>query len=290
MYLWLKVLHIVAVVLFLGNITTGLFWHAHAAKTRDPAFLEHTMAGIIRSDRLFTVPAVLVIIASGVAAAISGGLPLLRTGWILWTLVLFAISGLAFMLRVAPLQRELLAFAGAGARSDAFDYAAYSALAARWERWGALALLDALRGARAHGFEARIVTGGRIFAPSSARARTRKGISMNGDTPVTANQDSKNIALLVWIGTIFFSFVPSLIVYLIKKDDPYVFDQSKEALNWSITAVIAYCIAWVLTIILIGPLLAGAVWLCNLVFSLMGAVACSNGRAFRVPFAVRLIK
>lgn len=30
LYLWLKVVHVVAVVMFLGNITTGLFWHAHA--------------------------------------------------------------------------------------------------------------------------------------------------------------------------------------------------------------------------------------------------------------------
>jgi uncharacterized membrane protein len=99
MYLWLKVLHVIAVVMFLGNITTGLFWHAHGAKTRDARILEHTMAGIIRSDRLFTVPAVLLIIASGVATAISGSLPLLRTGWILWTLVLFAVSGIVFMAR-----------------------------------------------------------------------------------------------------------------------------------------------------------------------------------------------
>ena len=113
---------------------------------------------------------------------------------------------------------------------------------------------------------------------------------MNGDTPVAATQDSKNIALLVWIGTIFFSFVPALIVYLIKKDDPFLVDQSKEALNWSITAFIGYCIGWVLTIIAIGVLIAAAVWICNLVFCIMGAIACSNGVAYRAPFALRLLK
>ena len=51
MYLALKLLHVVAVIVFLGNITTGLFWHAHAARTRDPKLLAHTMDGIIRSDR-----------------------------------------------------------------------------------------------------------------------------------------------------------------------------------------------------------------------------------------------
>lgn len=146
MYLPLKLLHIVAVIAFLGNITTGLFWHMHAARTRDARLLAHTMDGIIRSDRLFTMPGVVVIIATGVLAAITGGLPLLRTGWILWTLVLFAISGLIFMAFVAPMQRRLLALAQAGAAQAGFDYAGYAQLARRWEFWGAAALLTPVAG------------------------------------------------------------------------------------------------------------------------------------------------
>ncbi len=80
MYLLMKLLHIVAVIAFLGNIATGLFWHIHAARTRDPKLLAHTVDGIIRSDRLFTIPGVVVIIATGVAVAMAGGFPLLRTG------------------------------------------------------------------------------------------------------------------------------------------------------------------------------------------------------------------
>ena len=106
MYLALKLLHVVAVIVFLGNIFTGLFWHAHAARTRDPKLLAHTMDGIIRSDRWFTLPGVVAIIAAGVALAIYGHFPLLRTPWILWTLVLFAISGIVFSVRVAPMQRR----------------------------------------------------------------------------------------------------------------------------------------------------------------------------------------
>lgn len=146
MYSMLKLLHIAAVVIFLGNIITGLFWHAHAARTRDAKLLAHTMAGIIRSDRIFTVPGVVVIIVTGVAAAIQGQMPLLRTGWIFWTLMLFACSGIVFGLRVAPLQRQLRDFAEEGATSLAFDYARYRAIAIRWELWGGLALLTPLAG------------------------------------------------------------------------------------------------------------------------------------------------
>lgn len=146
MTLLIKLLHVAAVIVFLGNIGSGLFWHAHAARTRDPKFLFHTMDGIIRSDRLLTVPGVIGIIISGVFAAIYGSYPLLRTGWILWTLVLFAASGLIFITRVAPLQRKLRAFAETGLQSGAFEYAGYRSLAIRWELWGAAALLAPVAG------------------------------------------------------------------------------------------------------------------------------------------------
>jgi uncharacterized membrane protein len=146
MYLVTKLLHIIAVIAFLGNIGTGLFWHVHAARTRDPRLLAHTMDGIIRSDRLFTIPGVVVIVTTGIIAAIIGGLPLLRTGWILWTLVLFTLSGVIFMGIVAPLQRQLLALAQAGSGAGIFDYAGYAMVARRWEVWGAAALLTPAAG------------------------------------------------------------------------------------------------------------------------------------------------
>lgn len=108
--------------------------------------------------------------------------------------------------------------------------------------------------------------------------------------PQAISQDSKNIALLIWIGSIFFGFIPGLIFYLIKKDDPYVQDQAKESLNWAITTMIGYMAGFILTLVLIGILVLMVVGICNLVFCIMGAVGASNGKQFRVPFAIRLLK
>ncbi|MGH8614305.1 MAG: DUF4870 domain-containing protein [Gammaproteobacteria bacterium] len=110
------------------------------------------------------------------------------------------------------------------------------------------------------------------------------------DSTGVVTQDSKNIALMTWIGTIFFPFIPGLLFYLIKKDDPYIQDQAKEALNWSITAIIGYVAGFILTLILIGILVLMVVGVCHLVFCIMGAIGASNGKPFRVPFAIRLIK
>ncbi|WP_347332767.1 DUF4870 domain-containing protein [Marinimicrobium locisalis] len=106
----------------------------------------------------------------------------------------------------------------------------------------------------------------------------------------TTDQDEKNIALITWITTIFFGFIPGLIFYLVKKDSAYIQDQAKEALNWSITALFAYIGAIILTVIIIGAFLIPIIGVVHLIFCIMGAVATSKGDAFRVPFALRLIK
>ena len=113
---------------------------------------------------------------------------------------------------------------------------------------------------------------------------------MSALAPSEVSQESKNTTLLTWIGTIFLGFIPSLIVYLIKKDDLYIQDQAKEALNWSITATLGYILAMMLMFIAIGFLLLPVVGICHLIFCIMGAVATSKGDNFKVPFAIRLIK
>jgi uncharacterized membrane protein len=141
LYLAFKVLHILAVVMFLGNITTGIFWKGHADRTKDPRIIAHAIAGIIGADRWFTVPGVLIIVLAGISTAMAGHLPLLRTGWIFWSLVLFTLSGVAFMGWLAPIQRRMLELMKASAASGQPDWNAYRRLSRGWAFWGAVALL-----------------------------------------------------------------------------------------------------------------------------------------------------
>jgi uncharacterized membrane protein len=138
MYLGYKVLHVLAVVLFLGNITTGIFWKANADRTRNPAIIGNTLEGIIRADRLFTMPPIIFILIGGIGAAIVGKFPILGTGWIFWSIVLFTVSGIAFIAQVGPMQRKMLALVRRSA--DSLDWAAYRKLSVQWEIWGAVAL------------------------------------------------------------------------------------------------------------------------------------------------------
>jgi uncharacterized protein len=104
------------------------------------------------------------------------------------------------------------------------------------------------------------------------------------------SSDDKNIATITHLGGTVFSFIPSLIVWILKKDDSaFVGDQAKEALNFQITMLIAQFIAGVLVVILVGFLLMGIVWLLNIVFCIIAAISTSKGETYRYPFALRLI-
>ena len=138
MYLFMKAVHVFAVIIFMGNIITGLFWKMHADRTRDRAIIRHTMIGLIRADRWFTVPGVVIITAAGFFAAVEGRWPILGTGWILWSIVAFTLSGIAFGWKVAPLQKQLLTMCDGDGE---LDWAAYRSKSWQWELWGLFATI-----------------------------------------------------------------------------------------------------------------------------------------------------
>lgn len=142
-YTFLKLIHLAAVVIFMGNIITGLFWMHIAVKTSDLKVIAFTMNGIIKADRYFTIPGVIIITTAGIFSAIYGKLPLVQTGWIFWSIVMFSISGLAFGFKVAPLQKKLVQLAVAGNPAD-FDWESFRKVYRAWDIWGLVALLTPL--------------------------------------------------------------------------------------------------------------------------------------------------
>ena len=134
LYLLLKSLHVVSVVLFLGNILTGVFWKRHGDRG-DLAARRSALTGLIAADRVFTIPTVFAIIATGIANALLAHIPILGTPWILWGIILFGVSGAVFGARVGPLQKKLLANVEAGLAGN-WNETAYRELSAQWLFWG----------------------------------------------------------------------------------------------------------------------------------------------------------
>jgi uncharacterized membrane protein len=140
MYLVLKFVHVIAVIVFVGNISVGVFWKTIADKTKDPRIIAYTIAGIIGADRVFTIPAIFLILIGGFGAASIGQYPILGTGWILWGLILFVIAGIGFG-PVSRSQRQLRDIADAGVTSGTMDWTRYEQISAVWNLWGTIALI-----------------------------------------------------------------------------------------------------------------------------------------------------
>src|SRR5690606_23611456 len=136
LYLFLKTIHIVAVVLFLGNITTGVFWKLFADRSGDARFMAATLDGILSADRVFTAAGATLILLSGTALAWLGGYPLF-TFWIWAGLALFVASAVIFKRWAEPAQRQMLAVA----RAAEFDREAYARVSRSWMWSGTLATL-----------------------------------------------------------------------------------------------------------------------------------------------------
>ena len=111
-----------------------------------------------------------------------------------------------------------------------------------------------------------------------------------GGVPLNPAEE-KQWAMFAHLGGIL-GILPSLIIYLIYKDrGPFIKDQSQEALNFQITALIGYVALAVVAVILPIPIpLNVLLWIGVIVFSVIGGMAANRGEAYRYPFSLKLIK
>jgi len=137
-YLILKLIHVIAVLIFLGNITIAPFWKNHAEKSKDRLKVLHTWEGIIRADKYFTMPGVIILLLFGIGAAAHLKYNFIETDWIFWSIILYLISGTAFMAKVSPVQKKIAALAQSEAT---FNWDEYKKLVRQWDIWGSIATI-----------------------------------------------------------------------------------------------------------------------------------------------------
>ena len=114
---------------------------------------------------------------------------------------------------------------------------------------------------------------------------------------IQPTKDEKTWAMLchfsAFAGLIFpfGNFLAPLIIWLIKKDEmPFVEDQGKEILNFQISMTIYLLISGILCIILIGiPIIIGLIIFCFII-TIIAAISANDGKSYRYPINLRLIK
>jgi uncharacterized protein len=107
---------------------------------------------------------------------------------------------------------------------------------------------------------------------------------------VTPTSDEKTMAILSHILALPTGFIAPLIIYLVKKDSPYVLAHARESLNFQITMAIALIASWLMVFILIGIALIPLVYLADLVFIIIATIRASENKLYRYPLSIRFVK
>ena len=111
--------------------------------------------------------------------------------------------------------------------------------------------------------------------------------------PLTPDQE-RTWASYAHLGGIL-GFLPSLIIWLVYKDrGPFVTSEARKALNFMITATIAWVAVYILDVAFLPYLLASllnlAIWVVVVVFSIQGFQSAQKGQPFKYPFSLELVK
>lgn len=102
---------------------------------------------------------------------------------------------------------------------------------------------------------------------------------------------SAPIAALVSAG--WLSLLGPLLVWLVKKDDPYVRRAAAGAFNFNVSFWVLYVISWLLILSFVGAVIGIPLIIVLFVVSawchIKGAVRAANDRTYEYPFQIRIL-
>lgn len=139
-YLLLKALHIIGVVLFLGNITITGWWKFMADKTKQPQIIAFAQRQVTLTDFVFTAVGSTLVLLAGWGNAALHGMNIFQIKWLSWGLFLFTLSGLIWLAILIPIQIRQAKMAKLFACGGEIT-AEYWRLNKKWYVWGTIATL-----------------------------------------------------------------------------------------------------------------------------------------------------
>ncbi len=111
-------------------------------------------------------------------------------------------------------------------------------------------------------------------------------------TPAGPVKDSDRIlAILSHVLTLVAWIFAPLVIYLVKKDEsPFVREHAKESLNFQLTLILAYIVAGLLVLLLIGIFLMFVIAFVQVVLVIIATVRAADNQLYRYPFTIRFIQ
>jgi uncharacterized membrane protein len=100
----LRLLHLLGVVLLVGNVTVTSIWKGYADATRDPTVIAFAQRLVTVTDWFFTFWGILLLIVGGYGAAWVAGMDVLRDDWLVWSEAMFLLAGVIWLGLLVPIQ------------------------------------------------------------------------------------------------------------------------------------------------------------------------------------------
>ncbi len=101
-------LHVLGVILFLGNIITAAFWKVRAEVKKDLRLLHETVKNVMLADYIFTLPGIALILISGHRMAYLSGYSIFDVKWLAISYSLFILTGLIWLFILLPSQYAMI--------------------------------------------------------------------------------------------------------------------------------------------------------------------------------------
>lgn len=133
-----KFVHITGVVMLMGNITVTAIWKFFADRDGRPDVLAFAQKLVTYTEWSMTVWGLGLLLGGGYFMAFSTGLAL-NQGWLLWSQVLFGLSGSIWLLALVPIQIRQAGMAKRFCSGDVIDR--YRVLSKHWLAWGVTSTL-----------------------------------------------------------------------------------------------------------------------------------------------------
>ena len=110
-------------------------------------------------------------------------------------------------------------------------------------------------------------------------------------TPLNhVTESDRLLAILAHVLTFFTWIFGPLVIYLLKRDESlFVRDHARESLNFQLTLLIFYFIAFILVFFIIGIFAFMVIGFFQLVLVLVATIKAADNKLYRYPFTIRFL-
>lgn len=139
MFAFFKMIHLLGVIMFIGNIVVTGYWKFKSDLTRDAKIIAFSSREVMLTDCWFTLPGVILTLIGGGMLTHMGGFLTTSARWLNLAIGLYILSGILWAFVLIPCQRRMVALSLRAVKTGQLEE--YYSVARLWYIVGLVATL-----------------------------------------------------------------------------------------------------------------------------------------------------